>query len=360
MSQYDVPVLWSPATRLHDPRGEVWVGVPPIGTETAERVDAILAALDAGPRLVEVRRSRTTRSSRCTRRAGGVPAHGGGAVGGGAVRRAGRPGPRRAVPVPDPRDDRRAARPTGRGRARGRRPVRLRHDDAGRAGDVGGGPRGRRLRDRGRRARGGRCPPAYALCRPPGHHATPAGYGGSCYLNNAAVAAAVLRDVGPRQVGDRRRGRPPRATGRRRSSTPATTCCTGRCTSTRRPAGSPTWSGTPTRPAPDRARGHAQPAARARHRRRAVAGGGARPGWPGCGGRMRGAGGLAGRRRGRRRPGEPAARHGRRLPRGRPPARRDRPAGRRRTGGRLPPAHPRRARRGVPRTGTRRPPDMRM
>ena len=30
---------------------------------------------------------------------------------------------------------------------------------------------------------------AYALCRPPGHHATPAGYGGSCYLNNAAVAA---------------------------------------------------------------------------------------------------------------------------------------------------------------------------
>jgi acetoin utilization deacetylase AcuC-like enzyme len=34
---------------------------------------------------------------------------------------------------------------------------------------------------------------AYALCRPPGHHATKAGFGGSCYLNNAAVAAEALR-----------------------------------------------------------------------------------------------------------------------------------------------------------------------
>jgi acetoin utilization deacetylase AcuC-like enzyme len=37
---------------------------------------------------------------------------------------------------------------------------------------------------------------AYALCRPPGHHATAAGYGGSCYLNNAAVAAEALRAAG--------------------------------------------------------------------------------------------------------------------------------------------------------------------
>jgi len=38
--------------------------------------------------------------------------------------------------------------------------------------------------------------PAYALCRPPGHHATRGGYGGSCYLNNAAVAAQTMRDGG--------------------------------------------------------------------------------------------------------------------------------------------------------------------
>ena len=55
MGQYAVPVLWSPDTRLHDPKNEVWVGVPTIGTETAARVDAILEALDApGFSLVEV------------------------------------------------------------------------------------------------------------------------------------------------------------------------------------------------------------------------------------------------------------------------------------------------------------------
>ena len=37
---------------------------------------------------------------------------------------------------------------------------------------------------------------AYALCRPPGHHATPAGFGGSCYLNNAAIAAQRLSALG--------------------------------------------------------------------------------------------------------------------------------------------------------------------
>jgi len=41
---------------------------------------------------------------------------------------------------------------------------------------------------------------AYANCRPPGHHATRAGYGGSCYLNNAAVAAQALIDAGSGRV----------------------------------------------------------------------------------------------------------------------------------------------------------------
>ncbi len=39
---------------------------------------------------------------------------------------------------------------------------------------------------------------AYALTRPPGHHATPAGFGGSCYLNNAAVAAEAISRRGLR------------------------------------------------------------------------------------------------------------------------------------------------------------------
>lgn len=41
---------------------------------------------------------------------------------------------------------------------------------------------------------------AYAICRPPGHHATRGGYGGSCYLNNAAVAAQALRVAGVERV----------------------------------------------------------------------------------------------------------------------------------------------------------------
>jgi acetoin utilization deacetylase AcuC-like enzyme len=40
-------------------------------------------------------------------------------------------------------------------------------------------------------------PLAYACCRPPGHHVTRSLYGGSCYLNNTAVAATeLLRRVG--------------------------------------------------------------------------------------------------------------------------------------------------------------------
>jgi acetoin utilization deacetylase AcuC-like enzyme len=41
---------------------------------------------------------------------------------------------------------------------------------------------------------------AYALCRPPGHHVTRDAYGGSCYLNNAAVAAEALRAAGAQRV----------------------------------------------------------------------------------------------------------------------------------------------------------------
>jgi acetoin utilization deacetylase AcuC-like enzyme len=41
---------------------------------------------------------------------------------------------------------------------------------------------------------------AYALCRPPGHHAYRARAGGHCFVNNAALAAQALRDAGAKQV----------------------------------------------------------------------------------------------------------------------------------------------------------------
>ena len=43
-------------------------------------------------------------------------------------------------------------------------------------------------------------PLAYALCRPPGHHATRAMYGGYCFFNNAAIVAEALRAGGARRV----------------------------------------------------------------------------------------------------------------------------------------------------------------
>ncbi len=41
---------------------------------------------------------------------------------------------------------------------------------------------------------------AFALTRPPGHHAAEALYGGYCYLNNAAIAAERLRAAGAARV----------------------------------------------------------------------------------------------------------------------------------------------------------------
>lgn len=41
---------------------------------------------------------------------------------------------------------------------------------------------------------------AFALCRPPGHHAARDLYGGYCFLNNAAIAAQYLRDRGAGRV----------------------------------------------------------------------------------------------------------------------------------------------------------------
>lgn len=46
----------------------------------------------------------------------------------------------------------------------------------------------------------GRARAAFALCRPPGHHATSDQYGGYCFLNNAAVAADMFVAQGARRV----------------------------------------------------------------------------------------------------------------------------------------------------------------
>ncbi len=47
---------------------------------------------------------------------------------------------------------------------------------------------------------GGGAHAAFALCRPPGHHASARAAGGYCFINNAAVAAQWLRDRGAGRV----------------------------------------------------------------------------------------------------------------------------------------------------------------
>ena len=89
-------------------------------------------------------------------------------------------------------------------------------------------------------------PAAYALCRPPGHHAGPGYYGGFCLLNNAAIAA---RSLATGWAGWRSwTSTSTTATAPRTCSGRTPRCCTCRCTATR-PATTPTSPGPPTRPA---------------------------------------------------------------------------------------------------------------
>ena len=356
-----VPVVWSPDTRRHDPHREVWVGVATTGTEVAARVDAILDALRGdGHRLVEAATDADDRIDAVL-----ASVHDADLLeflrtaaerwAAGPYERARRAGPGGALPLPDPGHDRRAARPAGGRGARRRRPVRLRHDDAGRARAPG------RRRARPPPARStaadlvvGGEPLAYALCRPPGHHATPAGH-----------RAAPATSTTPRSR-------------RRRCATPAT-------------SGSGSWTSTPTRAtAPRRSSGsaadvlygsvHVDPGAGwfphvvgYADETGAAAGAGAtrnRPlpegtgdgpwldavddlaGWvvaEGCTALVVSLGVDAAADD----PESPLLVTARRLPRGRAAARRHRAAGRRGAGGRLPPAHPRQPGGGVPRRATR-------
>jgi acetoin utilization deacetylase AcuC-like enzyme len=202
-----IPVVWSPETRRHEPMREVWVGVPTDGTEVPARVDRIREAL-AGNDLVVAAPHDDTVLTRVH-----DPAfvehlrtvHADWSIG---------PyddlvGQDRVVPYvfPTPAMTQ-GMPPTQAAAAHGRagqfcydtmtlvgpgtwEAARSAVDCALTAVDLVTGSGG---------SSGGETPAAYALCRPPGHHATREGYGGSCYLNNAAVAAQALRDTGHARV----------------------------------------------------------------------------------------------------------------------------------------------------------------
>ena len=253
-----MPVVWSDRCLLHEPDAEIWVGVRTDATEVPARITAIRDALgarvvEAEPHpdeaLHEVHDSELPAylaSAWAEWEAAGLPAD---------------PGQDRVVPYVFAHSSLGARRVPAAAWAR---PGYYAYDTMTLVGPghLGGGAGGRRLcPDRGRpraRRRAGR------RTRCAGRRATTrrrAGYGGSCYLNNAAVAAAALPSPGRERVGVRRRRRPPRQRHAGDLLRAAPTCSTARCTSTRARAGSRTSSASRTRRAGPA--GEPQPAAAA-------------------------------------------------------------------------------------------------
>jgi acetoin utilization deacetylase AcuC-like enzyme len=198
----DLPVIWSDRCLLHDPGAEIWLGVETAADEVPERATVLRDALvSAGTRFVEAKGHDDEHL---------LAVHDEGLV---AFLRtacerwedagyAADPGQERVVPYifPHPAfvDHVRPAVPVALSARTGyyafdtMTPVvrgtwvaaRAAIDAALTAADL--------VLDG--------APSTYACVRPPGHHATAASYGGSCYLNTAAVTAQYLRAQGAQRV----------------------------------------------------------------------------------------------------------------------------------------------------------------
>jgi acetoin utilization deacetylase AcuC-like enzyme len=193
-----LPVVWSDDCLLHEPGGEVWIGLPDPGNEVPQRALALREALvAAGATIVPAKPHDDTAL---------LEVHDRGLVdylrdAWGLWDEAGYPrdlGQDRVVaylfPHPGLLAGREPSVPTAVSARAGLHafdtmtPIGPGTWAAARAAvDVA-------LTAAGLVADG--TPLAYACTRPPGHHVTRAAFGGSCYLNNAAVAAQHLRDRG--------------------------------------------------------------------------------------------------------------------------------------------------------------------
>jgi acetoin utilization deacetylase AcuC-like enzyme len=190
-----LPLVWSDRHRLHEPGGEVWVGVRTPGTEVPARAERIRDELTAaGARLVSARAQPDEALLRVHdpalvaylaeawerwEAAGLTVDPGQDRVVPYLFPRPGLLGPGASVPPPVAAgaragffayDTMTLIGPGTFQAARAAVDVALTAADLVIAGE----------------------PIAYACCRPPGHHAARDCFGGSCYLNNSAVAAARL------------------------------------------------------------------------------------------------------------------------------------------------------------------------
>ena len=193
-----MPVVWSDSSLLHQPRHEIWLGVALTGTEVMERAALIRdAASDAGARLVEAVRH-DDHVLRQVHDGGLLDFLSHGYAEWVAQGFPDDPGQNRIVPYVFPTPGMLQGLPMRRPYGIHGRAGRYAYDtmtlvgpgtwDAAR-GAVDAALTAVDLVSAGE-------PLAYGICRPPGHHVTRDAYGGSCYLNNAGVAAQALRGAG--------------------------------------------------------------------------------------------------------------------------------------------------------------------
>ncbi len=197
-----LPVVWSEDCLRHEPDGEVWLGVWEPGTEVPERATALLAALtQAGASVMDARRHDldallAVHDAELVDHLATIWAQW---EADGYERDY---GSRRVVPYVFPTPGLLGGLPMRSPAATHGRAGRFCYDTMTLVG-PGSWEAIRAAADAALTAAdlvaaGDRV--AYALCRPPGHHTTRSAYGGSCYLNNAAMAAQALRESGAERV----------------------------------------------------------------------------------------------------------------------------------------------------------------
>ena len=197
-----LPVVWDSDCLLHEPGGEVWLGVWDTGTEVPQRATVLLDALTAAGAALTPATAHDDSTILAVHEAALVDHL---ATIWGDWEAGGYPsvhGRRRVVPYIFPTGGLLCGLPLRSPAAVHGRVGRFCYDTMTLIG-PGTWEAVRAAADAAMTAAdlvAAGAPIAYALCRPPGHHATPAAYGGSCYLNNAAIAAQALRDSGADRV----------------------------------------------------------------------------------------------------------------------------------------------------------------